>query len=301
MAQTDSNTSIKEIGVDKYFRFQDGQIAKNPVELLHILPNLNPSVFDFHLNQNKNDFANWVEDVFNNHGLGKEMRSVTSKPELIAVLGKYFDKKEEEVPEQPQQEIEKKATEQHDKIENNNAAYESPETNNPAKEDIQVKSADSVGQPGPETVDNTDNSNTSNEQTSEVPPVKENTAKSAPKLDINRIDKIKESIHYPPIEKASYEQVLSPDSLAKMYEDTHSKLYSRCSELRKSGKDTRLAELMLMRIKPRIKLFRATLGKKDSHYVEQLIEDAREEINHINSLDENTPKEQNAEPTKEEM
>lgn len=64
---------------------KDGRKIKDIDELKEVLKKLDDSVFSFHVNENKNDFANWIRDVFNYHGLAERIRHA-SKEDMIKIL-----------------------------------------------------------------------------------------------------------------------------------------------------------------------------------------------------------------------
>lgn len=66
------------VAPEKSFWFCDGQVAKNLRELVSILEKMPPNVFDYHVNNNKNDFSRWVADVFGQATLSKEIQKIKS-------------------------------------------------------------------------------------------------------------------------------------------------------------------------------------------------------------------------------
>ncbi len=65
------------------FYFKNGKIAKNLSELEDILGNISIEDFEFHVNSNKNDFANWIQDCLKNKELADALRTTTDKEETI--------------------------------------------------------------------------------------------------------------------------------------------------------------------------------------------------------------------------
>ena len=55
-------------------------------ELITHLKKMDEETFKNHVNQEKNDFANWIEHVFHNKKIAKEMRKIKEKKELIILL-----------------------------------------------------------------------------------------------------------------------------------------------------------------------------------------------------------------------
>lgn len=52
----------------------DGRVLANLVELRDALSSMTDEVFGFHVNKEKNDFANWVEDILHDQELGSSLR-----------------------------------------------------------------------------------------------------------------------------------------------------------------------------------------------------------------------------------
>ncbi|RLE42880.1 hypothetical protein DRJ48_02445 [Candidatus Woesearchaeota archaeon] len=75
---------------EKYFYLEDGGIIKNIRELALRLDEISDSVFQRHVNQDKNDFANWIEFVFKEKNLAKQLRGVMDKKQFQIVLLKHF-------------------------------------------------------------------------------------------------------------------------------------------------------------------------------------------------------------------
>ena len=81
---------IKKIGEaphDKRFVLKDGRVLKDLVELAHALEHMSDDVFNQHVNASKNDFRNWVSDVFSQKELAAELEKAKTRSELqLAVL-----------------------------------------------------------------------------------------------------------------------------------------------------------------------------------------------------------------------
>jgi hypothetical protein len=81
---------------DKWFYFVGGRKAGSIEELEKVLPEIDDAEFVFHVNSGKNDFANWVEGVFNEKELASEMRGVLEKPRMIELIGRFLLKRSNE-------------------------------------------------------------------------------------------------------------------------------------------------------------------------------------------------------------
>lgn len=61
------------------FYLKDGRRLKNVFELVDALEDMSEEMFKEHVTQTKNDFSNWIKDVFEEHGVAKEIEKVRSR------------------------------------------------------------------------------------------------------------------------------------------------------------------------------------------------------------------------------
>lgn len=64
----------KEISPDKFFYLSDGRVLKNLEELADALRNMTGEIFKHHVNKERNDFANWVNDVLEDKKLATDLK-----------------------------------------------------------------------------------------------------------------------------------------------------------------------------------------------------------------------------------
>lgn len=69
-----NKTKTIEISQDKYFYLNDGRSLKSLKELAEALKNMDENTFKYHVAKDKNDFANWVKDVFGNKKLSSDLK-----------------------------------------------------------------------------------------------------------------------------------------------------------------------------------------------------------------------------------
>lgn len=60
--------------LEKCFWLCDGQILKNLKELALALKKMKKEVFNYHVTKEKNDFVNWIKDVFGEEKLAFELK-----------------------------------------------------------------------------------------------------------------------------------------------------------------------------------------------------------------------------------
>ena len=78
-----SNSSIeitirRKIGnqapVENHFVLHDGKKLKSIIDMVDEFKDMSIDVFNHHVNEGRNDFANWVDDVFKDKELAEELR-----------------------------------------------------------------------------------------------------------------------------------------------------------------------------------------------------------------------------------
>jgi hypothetical protein len=78
---------------EKVFYLADGRKLKNLVELTEALETMHEDVFRHHVNDARNDFSNWINDVFKDRELAQEMKSIRDRSDAEIRLLKHFVKK----------------------------------------------------------------------------------------------------------------------------------------------------------------------------------------------------------------
>lgn len=86
--------AFPEIPPEKYFVLSDGTQIKNMNELALMLDRISDEQFSYHVNENKNDFSNWIRDVFGQHEIADNLSGIKCKKESqIYLLKKVLAKK----------------------------------------------------------------------------------------------------------------------------------------------------------------------------------------------------------------
>lgn len=78
--------SYPDCAPEQCFWVQDGPILKNVAELPAALKNMSEETFQHHVDAEKNDFANWIGDVFGEHRLAETVRDTFSKAGMISAV-----------------------------------------------------------------------------------------------------------------------------------------------------------------------------------------------------------------------
>lgn len=68
---------------DKAFYCRDGKVARSLDDLTQILTSMPEDEFSHHVNEYKNDFANWIEHVLGERDLADTLRKAQSRQEII--------------------------------------------------------------------------------------------------------------------------------------------------------------------------------------------------------------------------
>lgn len=84
------NTS--PVDESKQFCLQDGRCVRNIVELAQVMPDVSEDIFNHHVNDTKNDFANWIENVFSEKDLASSLRKLNTRKQTTDLLKRFAEK-----------------------------------------------------------------------------------------------------------------------------------------------------------------------------------------------------------------
>ena len=91
--KTKKKNILKDTNSNHYFFVQDGTILKNVLDLSKHLDKMADEVFKHHVSEMKNDFSNWIKDVFKEEKLAKELLKTTDKDKTQIIILKHVIKK----------------------------------------------------------------------------------------------------------------------------------------------------------------------------------------------------------------
>ena len=77
---------------EEYFYSIDGKVIKSLADLHLALLLMDEEHFNFHVNEQKNDFANWVELVLNQRMLAKRIGAQRTREKVLGELVDFFKK-----------------------------------------------------------------------------------------------------------------------------------------------------------------------------------------------------------------
>ena len=81
---------VKRLSPKEYFYLHNGFILKTIEELYHTLSLMDKGLFNHHVTKDRNDFANWIYNVFEERELGRKMMKVKSKDAMMKLLKKHI-------------------------------------------------------------------------------------------------------------------------------------------------------------------------------------------------------------------
>ncbi|MFC1722547.1 hypothetical protein ACFL0V_00240 [Nanoarchaeota archaeon] len=80
----------KDISPENYFVLQNGETLKSIEQLAIKVEDFEDTLFAFHVNQDKNDFANWIRHVFDEPALADDLLRTTEKHQCHVFLLKHL-------------------------------------------------------------------------------------------------------------------------------------------------------------------------------------------------------------------
>jgi hypothetical protein len=80
----------KEINPENYFVLGNGGVIKSIEEFGSTLDHLSDDEFRYHVNDTKNDFANWIRDVFAETELAEKLFATKDKKDTQIIVLKYL-------------------------------------------------------------------------------------------------------------------------------------------------------------------------------------------------------------------
>lgn len=85
-----SKMTYPPIPAEKYFRLSNGGVIRNLNELVFVTDSMDDETFAEHVNQNRNDFYNWIIGVFNETTLAGKLKNVYDRKTFHRILEDYL-------------------------------------------------------------------------------------------------------------------------------------------------------------------------------------------------------------------
>jgi len=89
----------KHVSSDKHFYLNGGKSLSSVEDLAECIGNLSDEEFSHHVNSEKNDFANWIVDVFGDKNLSSELRLVSDKNKAKEILKRHLSQSTDDLTE----------------------------------------------------------------------------------------------------------------------------------------------------------------------------------------------------------
>jgi L-lactate utilization protein LutB len=86
MAKTTNNKLKKDCPPENVFYVCNGSVLKNIDEMLKELEKMDENAFRHHVNESKNDFSNWIKDIFKEAELAEKIQSVMDKNQIVEII-----------------------------------------------------------------------------------------------------------------------------------------------------------------------------------------------------------------------
>ncbi len=285
------------ISPGSYFKLSNGQIIKNLKELPDAIQRVDENVFRSHVNENKNDFAAWIYNVYRLSDLSAKLGPVKSKDETVRIIKAYLHQQLSAKPivtKQPIHTIQKPkpiipTAKPVQTIPKKPLVYpwksnESVSIDQKPKVQTQIKQPPKLPEVKKPVIPTT---NQPTKMTFKRPQAIQTVSNAEayfqknPMLMSQAIAAKKRALILEPIESVIYRGDETPERLVEMFNDTYGEAYERLTFLRKKGFDTSLAEIMLFRIPTRIKVYGASKQNKDSIAVKRYLNEIIEELNNM--------------------
>ena len=77
---------LKDADKEHYFYLCDGNVIKNVLDLSKHIEKMSDEVFGHHVNDMKNDFSSWINDIYSDEKLANNMLETTDKDKTQIVL-----------------------------------------------------------------------------------------------------------------------------------------------------------------------------------------------------------------------
>ena len=75
---------------ENYFFAKDGTILKSLDELPQALKKMNMDTYNFHVSSDRNDFHNWIRDIFKDKDLAIKISEAKNKEEMSKIITRYL-------------------------------------------------------------------------------------------------------------------------------------------------------------------------------------------------------------------
>ena len=289
---------IPIIAPTHYFKLSNGQIIKHLDELPEAIERMPQTLFQQYVNENKNDFAKWVFDVFRLVDLSSILGDIKTKQESARVIRAYLHQKnsspQNNIIRNSQETIIIKPKQEHSQSnEQEKSTYKTvkynwhekttPTQNTQPNVEIKKPQPIQVKEEVKKQVEQViiKENNVQQNITSENTINADKYFDENPVLVSQMVSAKKKNIKQELLEKIDFSETEKPEKIIDLFKDTYTKAYEKLVFLRKNGFDTKLVQLMLFRIPSRIKVYEAAQEKKEAIQITRYLNEVIEELNTI--------------------
>ena len=79
---------LNNIKPEEYFYLKNGRILKNLYELTNSLASMDDEIFRFHVNNEKNDFSEWIRHVLKDEELANQVSRLRNRKAILRKISK---------------------------------------------------------------------------------------------------------------------------------------------------------------------------------------------------------------------
>ena len=268
----------KSIPEEKVFHTVDDYNLKNIQELYYYINNCDDGSFRYHVNDKKNDFANWVSDVLLFPALSAKIRAVNDKLGTVAIL-KEFLLTSKEFGANPEYERYINERLVHDNVQNT-IVYQKSESakSEPTLSSLNLSSTSSssaISSSVPsKIVEETINLDKKFEYVREEEPEKA-AELSFDKSNFRQFtdDELEKFVSF-----SKKETVVDTDMKVEYLKTVLQELKNMIRDLRRAEKDALIADLMLRTIDAKINYYALSKNVEDYNHIIRLMKDVQAEI-----------------------
>jgi len=81
---------MQTIKSENFFFLNNGTRLRSMEDLRSALRKMNDSTFGYHVNEERNDFYNWIKDVFSEFKLANKIKNVKNKKQMHSIINKFL-------------------------------------------------------------------------------------------------------------------------------------------------------------------------------------------------------------------
>ncbi len=82
----ETQTVLVSAPVEYVFYLHGGGTLANLIDLANALHNISDDAYSYHVNDSKNDFSNWVRDIFKDEKLANDLNKAANKNQAARIV-----------------------------------------------------------------------------------------------------------------------------------------------------------------------------------------------------------------------